>query len=245
MTDIADTTPPEQPSALHPELGALTDSGAHRFDPVRFRYIESMAANAAAQRPAVTRIIEQKALLALAAYRADLASARSEAELIVTRVAAKFPDSSAAIGPLFDCCDFKGVKRLAARLERGSNQGMLLALTREIGQGADASRVQGASFDDLLLQQELDIVKPANGPSGQFRELASTKSFRKSREKLSTDKLVTRAIKECPDDCGPLNPQMLAIRSLTVMRELSPQYLNRFVTYIDTLLWLEQVAKEP
>jgi hypothetical protein len=28
------------------------------------------------------------------------------------------------------------------------------------------------------------------------------------------------------------------------MRELSPQYLNRFVAYIDTLLWLEQVDEK-
>ena len=33
---------------------------------------------------------------------------------------------------------------------------------------------------------------------------------------------------------------MLAIKSLSTMRELSPDYLNRFVSYVDTLLWLER-----
>ena len=30
------------------------------------------------------------------------------------------------------------------------------------------------------------------------------------------------------------------MRSLAIMREVSPQYLHRFVAYFDTLLWLEQ-----
>jgi hypothetical protein len=32
---------------------------------------------------------------------------------------------------------------------------------------------------------------------------------------------------------------MLATRSLSAMRRLSPEYLSRFVSYIDTLLWLQ------
>jgi len=59
---------------------------------------------------------------------------------------------------------------------------------------------------------------------------------------MSSDKLVTRAIREGPKNAGPLNQQMLAIRSLTTMRKLSPQYLNRFISYIDTLFWLEQAG---
>jgi Protein of unknown function (DUF2894) len=30
------------------------------------------------------------------------------------------------------------------------------------------------------------------------------------------------------------------LRSLTLMRELSPDYLSRFMSHIDALLWLEQ-----
>ncbi|HSW05521.1 DUF2894 domain-containing protein, partial [Aquabacterium sp.] len=32
----------------------------------------------------------------------------------------------------------------------------------------------------------------------------------------------------------------LVLRSLTLMRELSPDYLSRFMSHIDALLWLEQ-----
>jgi hypothetical protein len=43
-----------------------------------------------------------------------------------------------------------------------------------------------------------------------------------------------------PENAGPLNSQHLVHRSLLLMRELSPEYLERFVGYIDALQWLEQ-----
>ena len=43
-----------------------------------------------------------------------------------------------------------------------------------------------------------------------------------------------------PEDSGPLNPQMLITESLSQLRDLSPGYLSRFVTYFDTLFWLQQ-----
>ena len=60
--------------------------------------------------------------------------------------------------------------------------------------------------------------------------------------KLNADKLVTQSIKHAPENAGPLNPQMLVIHSLATMRDLSPHYMSRFVSYIDTLMWLEQAS---
>jgi hypothetical protein len=36
---------------------------------------------------------------------------------------------------------------------------------------------------------------------------------------------------------------MLAIRSLSTMQDISPAYLNRFISYVDTLFWLEQADR--
>ena len=36
---------------------------------------------------------------------------------------------------------------------------------------------------------------------------------------------------------------MLVLRSLTLMRDISPDYLNRFTSYVDTLLGMEQTEK--
>lgn len=68
--------------------------------------------------------------------------------------------------------------------------------------------------------------------------------FRQSQVKRNSERLLTRIIQEGPEDAGPLNSQALIIRSLTIMRELSPGYINRFVSYMDTLLWLEQAGEK-
>jgi hypothetical protein len=57
---------------------------------------------------------------------------------------------------------------------------------------------------------------------------------------LHSNRVVTRAIQDRPDNPGPLNAQMLATRLLMALRRLSPVYLSRFISYIDTLLWLHQ-----
>jgi hypothetical protein len=36
---------------------------------------------------------------------------------------------------------------------------------------------------------------------------------------------------------------MLVLRSVALMREISPDYLSRFMTYVDTLLVLDQGEK--
>jgi hypothetical protein len=36
---------------------------------------------------------------------------------------------------------------------------------------------------------------------------------------------------------------MLVLRSLGLMRDISPDYLNRFMAHVDTLLYLEEAGK--
>jgi hypothetical protein len=36
---------------------------------------------------------------------------------------------------------------------------------------------------------------------------------------------------------------MLVLRSLGIMRDVSPDYLNRFMNYVDTLLCLDQAGQ--
>jgi hypothetical protein len=72
--------------------------------------------------------------------------------------------------------------------------------------------------------------------------MQSMKHFRQSMKHFNIDQVIARAINQGPENPGPLNPQMLAIKSLTQMRDLSPMYLRRFAAQIETLLWLEKNA---
>ena len=48
-----------------------------------------------------------------------------------------------------------------------------------------------------------------------------------------------------PDNAGPLNSHALVLRSLALMRELSPDYLQRFLAQLDTWMWLEDLGQRP
>lgn len=76
-------------------------------------------------------------------------------------------------------------------------------------------------------------------------ELASLRRFRASWSRIAAEEQVAQAITRTPDNAGPLNSHALVLRSLALMRELSPDYLQRFLAQLDTLMWLEDVGQRP
>lgn len=213
-------------STTRAELSAdsLKERGAHRFDPVRFHYIESLESRASEQPESIRAILEGKGRTALQAYEADFERAREEAGAVIEAIESDFPEAGEDARQLFTRCEFRQLQRLQARLSRKTRPQPLPALTAAI-----AGRNQSAEMRDAN-------ENPA--------ELESTRRFRDSLARSKANRLVKHAALDAPSDPGPLNPQMLAVRSLEVMRELSPPYLNRFVSYIDTLLWLQQAAEK-
>lgn len=74
-------------------------------------------------------------------------------------------------------------------------------------------------------------------------ELRAVRNFRTTWSKLSVNKQVNQALTQAPKNAGPLNSHRVALRSLALMRDISPDYLHRFMSYVDTLLCLEQGEK--
>ncbi len=72
----------------------------------------------------------------------------------------------------------------------------------------------------------------------------SVQYFRDTWSRISTGKQVTQALEQAPKNAGPINSHMLVLRSLALMRDVSPDYLNRFVSYVDTLLCLDQHERD-
>ncbi len=87
-------------------------------------------------------------------------------------------------------------------------------------------------------------IRDSRQSQGTGRELRSANLFRQSWARLAADDRVDQALARSPDNAGPLNPHGLVVRSLALMRELSPDYLQQFLVQADTLLWLEQEVRE-
>lgn len=71
-------------------------------------------------------------------------------------------------------------------------------------------------------------------------ELRALRQFRRTWTRLHADQRLSQSQARVPDQAGPLNSYHLVHRSLKLMRDLAPDYLHRFVSYVDTLLWLDQ-----
>ncbi|MFJ1300805.1 DUF2894 domain-containing protein [Pseudomonadota bacterium AL_CKDN230030165-1A_HGKHYDSX7] len=88
-------------------------------------------------------------------------------------------------------------------------------------------------------------------PGHRYPELPLLDQLRELWSHLSADQQVRHSEALVPDNAGPLNSSHLVHRSLALMRELSPEYLRRFLLYADALSWMEQLdsaltaAREP
>ncbi|WP_284614902.1 DUF2894 domain-containing protein [Aquabacterium humicola] len=65
------------------------------------------------------------------------------------------------------------------------------------------------------------------------------RTLRRTWSTLQAEQRLTQSLARLPENAGPLNSHHLVHRALTLMREQSPEYLSRFVGYVDALLWLD------
>jgi len=175
----------EASSGAAATLGAWRERGAHRLDPVRFHFIETLAKRAAAHGGDARRIRDDKVAGLLAAYGEDLEKA-ARAEGTPTEQPAR-----------------EALAELVDHLARHASSQ---------GDGAAGHRLKTLEY------------------------------FRNTWSRLSAERRLTQSLAKLPQNAGPLNSHNLVHRSLTLMRDLSPEYLNRFMSYVDALLWVDQAG---
>ena len=214
-----------------PDFNALIDTlrtaGAHQFDPVRLHYIEVLAKRAIAYQGSVKRMLDAKLAQALAAFNERFEQAQRDAKELVVLAALQYPHAAVDLKQRFAAGDFKGLKRFVDTLKAGEQHTSLAALVRQLEQHSPGH-----------------IGVRADRNAASRPELKVIRNFRNTWSKLSVDKQVAQALEQAPKNAGPINSHMLVLRSLALMRDISPDYLNRFMSYADTLLCLEQSEKE-
>ncbi|RJG01027.1 DUF2894 domain-containing protein [Noviherbaspirillum sedimenti] len=230
--EIADA-PLDAPADFSALIASLRTAGAEQFDPVRLHYIEVLAKRAAAYQGGVKRMLDARLAQTLAVFKERLDLARCDASDAVARSVQQYPHAANDLQRLFVAGDFKGLRRFIATLKTSEQSATLGALVRQLEQhvpeNADVQNVQ-------------DVHSAAH--AGLRVELKTIQRFRNTWSKLSVDKQLTQALEQAPKNAGPINSHMLVLRSLALMRDISPDYLNRFMSYADTLLCLDQHEKE-
>lgn len=108
------------------------------------------------------------------------------------------------------------------------------ATARMRDDGARALRTLAAA-----LQQRTPIAC-ADAPSpGQAPPVLD--EARRLWTRVRTDSQLRATLDDLPVDAGPLNSATLVHRALHLMRDVSPDYLQHFIAYADTLSSLEQM----
>lgn len=213
---------PTQPADPHAQLARqlddLRNEGAWRLDPVRFRYIESLARRLPTQPEAVRRLLQDKLGQAVADYAQRHLQARTHGQ--------RQTEGNLA----------RPVRRLApgkAGVATPSLSPALAELNAYIRSASQALR-------GPALPGQTDAP---HEPNAQV-ELASVRRFRQAWSHQRTQDQVTRAVARKPTQAGPLNSHALALQSLALMQALSPDYLRRFMLQVESLQWLDQAARQ-
>ncbi len=79
---------------------------------------------------------------------------------------------------------------------------------------------------------------PDSPPDPAPTELRALRQHRSTWTRLKVDRQMARAQARVPDNAGPLHTQRLLHQALTMMRDLSPDYVHRLMTHVETLLSL-------
>jgi hypothetical protein len=99
---------------------------------------------------------------------------------------------------------------------------------------------QGAviALKDAAIGEEPGAADPRRFPSAELPALLES---RRIWAKVRAESQLRQSLERSPTEAGPLNSGALVHRSLVLMRELSPGYLQHLLAYVDALSWIEQM----
>ncbi|MBU3897365.1 MAG: DUF2894 domain-containing protein [Gammaproteobacteria bacterium] len=217
----------DQPVDFSAVISSFRKAGAHQIEPLEFHYIEALANRLNALPCSVKRILEGKLALALTAFGERFEQAKLDAKNAIVQSAQSHPQAAADLQRLFLAGDFKAVRRLIATPLGSGRQAPMGDLAREVA-GRSSEHADGR----LYL------------PAGSRCEHNSVQYFRDTWSKLGAAKQLTQALGRAPKNAGPINSHGVVLRSLVLMRDISPDYLNRFMSHVNALLCLEQCDRE-
>ncbi|HEY0060741.1 MAG TPA: DUF2894 domain-containing protein [Telluria sp.] len=211
-------------------LASLRDAGGERFDAAGWHYLDTLARRAGAHDGTVRRMLEAKLEQALSAFSERFAQARSAAAELLSATATKHPQAATELQQLFTSGDFRGLRYLSATLEGRAQCAALSELVSQLEPAVPSAATHASAH------QATSGTRAASSP---VLELKTVRESRAAWARMSVEKHLALAMKQAPQNAGPINSHMLVLRSLAMMQTISPDYLSRMVSYVDTLLCLD------
>ncbi len=246
---------PPQQEAPAERLARLHAQGAQRFDPAGYAYLAALSQRLMAMPSGQDKLVrrlaefEQRFTHALTAASALIEDSAGECagECAGESVGGYAEGGSAgwsegerqALQQALDLGDCQGVQRLARRFRARRQPSPVASLH-------DALHAHQPPLAGQTEAQTLPSAPASSGtpPLPPRRELRALSELRAVQARLSIEKRIANAIAHPPANAGPMNAHRLVTRAVSTMQQISPDYLNRFVGYVDTLMALEQLARK-
>ncbi len=73
------------------------------------------------------------------------------------------------------------------------------------------------------------------------QDLNALQAYQSLFENMAVERLLAKVMKEIPENAGPLNPERLVIRCLSLAQQISPAYAMRLISYYDGLTSLQDL----
>lgn len=146
----------------------------------------------------------------------------------------------------------------ARRILEARLDSLLAAYAKDVERAAatseaiDANTTVRSALAELLAEIASRAQKDVGSTTGSrverhpqpFQELKLLEDVRDTWSRVSAEKQLRDSLDKVPVNAGPLNSSSLVHRSLLLMREVSPEYLRQFLSYVDALSWLDQMGAD-
>ncbi|RXN85458.1 DUF2894 domain-containing protein [Achromobacter aloeverae] len=232
-------------SSVQALLTAWREQGWARLDTVSFVFMEGLARRAAAQEGEARQRLDARLAALVEAYAARIEKAGGAA----TAAAGDAPASASAPA----VTNAEGVTNIAAaenaaiaKNATAAGNNAIVGNRAIVGNTAHGKDAAVAPTALALLRDELVAHAAGNKTAlswtTHYPELPLLDEFQQLWSRVSASMRVQESQFQVPDNAGPLNSSHLVHRSLTLMRELAPGYLQHFLAYVDVLSWLEPMV---
>lgn len=205
-------------------LDAWRDGGADRADPVRFRFLQAMAHRAAGLDGLARQLLDEKLAGHLNAY-----------VLLLDADADANPDAQADANPGAEADAEPNTEPNTPPPAKPADDAPS-ALSGLLAYLADPGAAPGQNAADGAIWN-----RDALGLRDAYPDVQMLEYFRAVWSRVSADRQVRQSQQQVHKNAGPLNSNQLVHRALSLMRELSPGYLQQFLSYTDALMWMEQI----
>lgn len=210
-------------TAFRATLEIWRATGDDRVDPIRFHVIDALERRAASYDGDARRLLDERLGELIANYSADILRAQAKSEANGERAATEIDSERNA-----------PAAANTMPTQSAPCRGPLSELVDLLTSRAVPAAIPG---EERVTRSALRPPRPDTSS-----DLPLLDYFRETWSRVSVDKQLRQSLEQVPDNAGPLNSNGLVHRALTLMRELSPGYLQQFLSYVEALSWMEELA---